>query len=86
MIYDWIRKNNIMPITKVDVDNAIRYSQDKYIEERANASKTQFKTVLDEKSVEFRKKKLAREYIIMKYFEKVNEIEVVKSITENQFQ
>jgi hypothetical protein len=85
MIYDWIRKNNIMPITKVDVDNAIRYSQDKYIEERANALKTQFKTVLDEKSVEFRKKKLAREYIIMKYFEKVNEIEVVKAITENQF-
>lgn len=74
-----------MAISKVDVDNAIKYSHEKYIEERANTSKTQFKTALDEKSVEFRKKKLAREYILMKYFDIVDEIGIVKSITENQF-
>lgn len=85
LIYEWIRKNNIMAISKVDVDNAIKYSHEKYIEERANTSKTQFKTALDEKSVEFRKKKLAREYILMKYFDIVDEIGIVKSITENQF-
>lgn len=86
LIYNWIRKNNIIKISNKDVDDALRYSNDKFIEERINAPKNQFKNVLDEKSIEFRKKKLAREYIVMKYFDNEDVINIVKLINENQFQ
>lgn len=85
LIYNWVRENNIVQITNKDVDEAIKYSQEKFIEERLNAPKNQFKNAIDEKSVEFRKKKLAREYIIMKYFDSVDIISIVKLINENQF-
>lgn len=85
LIYNWVRENNIVQITNKDVDEAMKYSQEKFIEERLNAPKNLFKNAIDEKSVEFRKKKLAREYIIMKYFDSVDVISIIKLITENQF-
>ena len=49
LIYNWVRENNIYKITNKDIDEALKYSQEKFIEERLNAPKNLFKNAIDEK-------------------------------------
>jgi hypothetical protein len=86
LIYNWIRANKIINISNSDVEEAIKYAHNRYIDEVSNKSiRTPFKTSIDEVSKELRKKKFAREYILMKFFDKVDIINIIKVIREEQF-
>jgi hypothetical protein len=86
LIYNWIRANKIINISNSDVEEAIKYAHNRYIDEVSNKSiRTPFKTPIDEVSKELRKKKFAREYILMKFFDKVDVINIIKVIREEQF-
>jgi hypothetical protein len=86
LIYTWIRKNKIIEINAVDVEKATSYAQEKYLAERMNQSyKNTIVGNIDDGSKEIRKKKLAREYIIAKYFDSVNVINIINSIKVQQF-
>lgn len=86
LIYNWIRANKIINISNSDVEEAIKYAHNRYIDEVSNKSiRTPFKTAIDEVSKELRKKKFAREYILMKFFDKVDIINIIKVIREEQF-
>jgi hypothetical protein len=86
LIYNWIRANKIINISNSDVEEAIKYAHNRYIDEVSNKSiRTPFKTPIDEVSKELRKKKFAREYILMKFFDKVDIINIIKVIREEQF-
>jgi hypothetical protein len=86
LIYNWVRANKIINISNSDVEEAIKYAHNRYIDEISNQSlRNPFKNTIDEKSKELRKKKLAREYILMKFFDKVDIINIIKVIREEQF-
>lgn len=86
LIYTWIRKNKIIEINAVDVEKATSYAQEKYLAERMNQSyKNTIVGNIDDSAKEIRKKKLAREYIIAKYFDSVNVINIINSIKVQQF-
>jgi hypothetical protein len=86
LIYNWVRANKIINILNSDVEEAIKYAHNRYIDEMSNQSlRTAFKTPIDEVSKELRKKKFAREYILMKFFDKVDIINIIKVIREEQF-
>jgi len=86
LIYNWVRANKIINISNSDVEEAIKYAHNRYIDEVSNKSiRTPFKTPIDEVSKELRKKKFAREYILMKFFDKVDIINIIKVIREEQF-
>lgn len=86
LIYNWVRNNKIINITNIDIEEALKYSHNRYIDEKANENlRAVFKKNTDEISKEVRKKKFAREYILMKFFDKVDIINIIKVIREEQF-
>lgn len=86
LIYNWVRNNKIINITNIDIEEALKYSHNRYIDEKANENlRAVFKNNTDDISKEVRKKKFAREYILMKFFDKVDIINIIKVIREEQF-
>ena len=85
-IYKWVRDNKIINISPNDIEEALKYSRNKFIEETMNENlRLLFKNNIDDTSKELRKKKFAREYILMNLFDKVDIINIIKLIREEQF-
>lgn len=86
MVYNWLKRSKIYEISKQEVSDALAYANDKFIEER-NQENT-FKLIiqpLDPQTEEIRKKKLAREYILLQVFSKIEITELILKINPKDF-
>jgi hypothetical protein len=85
-VYNWLKNNQIISPTKKDVQDALIYSERRYREQRMSEHNgLGLAKALEPKSEEFRKKKLAREYIIIKLFEAKELLDLIKLIKVEQF-
>jgi hypothetical protein len=85
-VYNWLKNNQIISPTKKDVQDALIYSERRYREQRMSEHNgLGLAKALEPKSEEFRKKKLAREYIIIKLFEAKELPDLIKLIKVEQF-
>ena len=87
-IYNWMKKFKIANITKEVVNDAMIYGETRYREYKAeqkhDAGMRRIK-IMDSGDDESNKKKFAREYIIRKFFDKVEFDQLVKLVKIEQF-
>lgn len=87
-IYNWMKKHKIANISKEMVLDAMTYGETRYrefkAEQKHNAGMRRIK-IMDSGDDEFHKKKFAREYIIKKFFDKVEFEQLVKLVKIEQF-
>lgn len=87
-IYNWMKKHKIANITKEVVNDAMIYGETRLREFRAeqkhDAGMRRIK-IMNAGNDDFHKKKFAREYIIRKFFDKVELDQLVKLVKVEQF-
>mgnify|MGYP007090091109 CR=1 FL=1 len=88
-VYNWMKSTNQLKASPEEVNAAVFYGQEKYRAERrgevaANIMKNLINNDVPDNK-EQRQKKYAREYMIMKYFEKHTIGEIISKIHPNQF-
>jgi len=87
-IYNWMKKHKIANITKQLVNDAMIYGETRYrefkAEQKHEAGMKRIK-IMDTGDDESNKKKFAREYIIRKFFDKVEFEQLVKLVKVEQF-
>jgi hypothetical protein len=87
-IYNWMKKHKIANITKQLVSDAMIYGETRYrefkAEQKHEAGMKRIK-IMDTGDDESNKKKFAREYIIRKFFDKVEFEQLVKLVKVEQF-
>jgi len=87
-IYNWMKKYKIANITKEVVNDAMIYGETRYrefkAEQKHEAGMRRIK-IMDTGDDESNKKKFAREYIIRKFFDKVEFEQLVKLVKVEQF-
>ena len=89
-IYNWMRNNKILNPTKSDINDAMVYGETKLREvkqlELQDPSKAKSITkYFESQDDEFRKKKFARNYVITKFFQKVDFSQLLDYIKIEQF-
>ena len=86
-IYNWIKNNKIVNTTKSLVSDAMIYGERKSREFNIKTDEIKRPKVLEYNmnDSEFRKKKFAREYIIMKFFDKITLEQLSNLVKINQF-
>lgn len=88
-VYNWLKKTNQLRATPEDVNAAVFYGQEKYrAERREEVAKNIMRQLVNNDTPdnkEERQKKYAREYMIIKYFEKNTIGEIISKINPNQF-
>ena len=89
-IYNWMRNNKILNPNKDDINNAMLYGETKLREvkqlELQDPSKAKNLTkYFESQDDEFRKKKFARNYVITKFFQKVEFSQLLNYIKIEQF-
>jgi hypothetical protein len=87
-IYNWMKKHKIATITKEIVSDAMIYGETRFrefkAEQKHEAGMRRIK-IMDSGNDDFHKKKFAREYIIRKFFDKVEFEQLVKLVKVDQF-
>lgn len=83
-VYNWLKKTNQLSRDKAVIDEAVNYGRDRYLEERRKES-INLSSAIEPEAKEQRQKKLARHYMIMKYFESTSVGQIVQSIKPEQF-
>jgi hypothetical protein len=87
MVYNWLKRTGQLKPSKEQIDAAVRYGQDRYYQEKEEKSLRQKLTdTIDPMDKENRKKKYAREFIIMQYFTVKTIGEIVDKIHPSQFE
>ena len=85
-VYNWLKTNNVITPTKKDVQDALIHAERRYREQRMSEHNgLGLAKALEPKSEEYRKKKLAREYIIIQLFETKELSDLIKLIKVDQF-
>lgn len=90
-VYNWLKTNKILVPTKKDVADAMVYGETKNRECKNLESKDKkelisFTKYFESQDDEYRKKKFARQYIVMKFFDKINNFqELLSHIKIEQF-
>lgn len=86
MVYKWLKKSGSINPTPEEIHDALQIGNNKYVSERQELSlKNVILESVDPKSENYLKRKYAREYLIMKYFDSTDIIHIVKNIHINQF-
>lgn len=87
MVYQWLKDTKLLDMDKKIIDTAIKYGIEKYMEERSsNSFRRNIINTLQPDEVERKKKKYARQYMIMHYFNTVTTIsEIINAIKPSQF-
>ena len=86
MVYNWLKKTGQLKPSKEQIDAAIRYGQDKFYEEKESKSLRQKLTdTIDPMDSEKKKKKYAREFIVLQYFTIYTIGEIIDKIHPSQF-
>ena len=87
-IYNWMKNNKIANITKEVVNDAMIYGETRFREfkeeQKHEAGMRRIK-IMNAGNDDFHKKKFAREYIIRKFFDKVEFDQLVKLVKVEQF-
>jgi hypothetical protein len=87
MVYKWLKKSGCINPTPADIDEALTIGNNKYIAERQEESlKNIVLQTVNPKTENYLKRKYAREYLIKKYFDKTDIIQIVKRISPTQFE
>jgi hypothetical protein len=88
-IYNWLKSTGQIQATQEEINAAVFYGQEKYREEKRqqNAANIlrQMKNLETPDNKDEKQKKYAREYMIMKYFDKYTLAEIVSKIKPSQF-
>ena len=85
-VYNWLKATKQLNATQQMVDDAIKWGKDKYLEERQNKSLTEIVNTVDANQTrEYRERKLARQYLIQKYFEQSTIQTIIEAIKTHQF-
>lgn len=89
-IYNWMRKNKILNPTKDDINNAMIYGETKLreVKQLELQDKEKVKNItkyFESQDDDYRKKKFARNYIITKFFEKLEYSQLLDYIKIEQF-
>jgi hypothetical protein len=85
-IYKWMRHEDILVPNSQDVVDAVAAAQERFIKERnleSNVIGSKLKP--DEKSDEEKKKRFAREFLVMRIMERTNVIELLKQVKIEYF-
>lgn len=86
IVYKWLKKTNQLNATNELVVEAVNYGKKRYLDEQ-NDSKTAAigNAIEKQQSREYREKKLARHYLIMKFFERSTIQSILQVIKPEQF-
>lgn len=86
MVYKWLKKSGSITPTPAEIDEALQIGNNKYISERQELSlKNIVLEAVDPKSENYLKRKYAREYLIKKYFDSTDILQIIKRINSQQF-
>lgn len=86
MVYKWLKKSGCINPTSAEIDEALTIGNNKYIAERQEESlKNIVLQSVNPKTENYLKRKYAREYLIKKYFDNNDIIQIIQRISPNQF-
>lgn len=84
-IYKWMKQESILAPNNQDVTDALAAAQDRLLKERKADSSIANKLKPDDKSDEEKKKRFAREFLVMRIFERNDIIELLKQVKLEYF-
>ena len=85
MVYNWLKFVGLITPNGKEVQDALIYATEKFRQLKHDEVNAKTKIKLDQEGEEIRKKKYAREYCIMRLFEKIPLSELVSRITIDYF-
>jgi len=85
VVYNWIKRTNQLSQDAKTINDAIKYGQDMYIEERKNSGGINPFANLKTDDKEDRQKKLSRQYMIIQYFNNHSMLEIISKIRFEDF-
>lgn len=76
-VYNWLKNNKILIPSKKDVSDAMIYGEQKLREHKYSKNQEEVNVMakyFESQSSEFKKKKFAREYIVLKFFNQIKDM------------
>lgn len=87
MVYDWLRRSRILTPSSAQIEEAMRFGNDKHIRERQEENLRNILSKSNDKNTDERTiKKYAREYLIGRFFDTVEINALLSKIHPSQFE